>query len=922
MNNIRIHILIILLFSSMHIQAQKDPVVPDHWKDLTFSSFADSLFINEGIRLFYKQELLDGVWIQYSGDKTLSGVLEATLSDRGLRYTYQSSEHIYILPGDILSASIDRGFFEDVDESEKTDFTVSLEPLEEEKQKEKKEDDLYSKVVNVGKLSNGNKKGSAVISGKITDEDTGEPIVGATVFIQDLQAGAVTNVSGNYFIKVPKGTHKLGVRFVGKKEVFFTANVYSDGELNVEMEDKAMNLKAVVVTANKYDNVESTRMGVNRIDTRMMGSIPVIGEVDVLKVSMLLPGVQSVGEGTTGFNVRGGNTDQNLILLDGAPIFNPYHLMGFFSAFNAEIIRDFELHKSVIPAKMGGRLSSVMELNAKNGNKKSFSGSAGISPLTGKFNLEGPVVKDKLSFLIGGRSTYSNWLLKRIDNEEIKRSQASFYDMNVKLDYDINNKHNLSISGYYSHDDFYKNDRDTLFLYTNSSGSLKWRYKINPSLIKNTGLIYSNYNNSITDVSSPEKGYKVGYDIDYYEYKSDFIYFLNNDHLLNFGISANFYQLLPGRLMPAGDESLVLPEKINKEQGSELAIYISDEFKINSKLTVNAGLRYSLYSFLGPGKIYKYSEGLPVDLSTLRDTVHYESFRPISSYHGPEPRISMRYILGEQLSTKIGYSRMRQNIHIMSNTFSVSPTDTWKLSDPNLSPQVADQLSLGIYKNFRGGLIETSVETYYKKIRGLKDYKVAATLMMNDHLETEIINCDGKAYGVELLVRKPSGKLNGWLSYTYSRILQKSKGEFREEKINDNEWFPAIYDKPHSFSIVANYRFSRRISMSTNLVYSSGRPITYPVSKYNFRNGRFLHYSNRNEYRVDDYFRWDMSFNLDGNLRTDQITHSFWSFSVYNITGRDNVYSIYFVSGGESVQGYKMSVFAEPILSISYNIRF
>ncbi|MFW5821226.1 MAG: TonB-dependent receptor plug domain-containing protein, partial [Bacteroidota bacterium] len=633
-------------------------------------------------------------------------------------------------------------------------------------------------------------------------------------------------------------------------------------------------------------------------------------------------GVQSVGEGTTGFNVRGGNNDQNLILLDHAPIFNPSHLMGFFSAFNAEVIRDFELHKSVIPAEMGGRLSSVMELNVKNGNKKRFSGSAGISPLTGKFYLEGPVIKEKFSFLLGGRSTYSNWLLKRIDNEEIKRSQASFYDVNAKLDYDINNKHNLSLSGYFSHDDFYKNNKDTLFLHTNSSGSMKWRYKINPSLIKNTRFIYSNYNNSITDVSSPQRAYRVGYNIDYYEYRSDFIFFLNNRHLLNFGISTNYYHLLPGKMEAIGNESIIIPQTIAQEQGNETAVYISDEFKISSRLTVNAGLRYSLYSFLGPGRVYSYAEGLPTDISTLRDTLNYKKFQAINSYHGPEPRISMRYILGKQLSMKIGYSKMRQNVHIMSNTFSVSPTDTWKLSDPNLGPQIADQVSLGVYKNFGGGMIETSVETYYKKIKGLKDYKVAATLMMNDHIETEIINCDGKAYGAELLIRKPSGKLNGWLSYTYSRILQQSQGEFREEKINNNEWFPAIYDKPHSFSLVANYRFSRRVSMSSNLVYSTGRPITYPVAKYNFRNGRFLHYSNRNEYRVDDYFRWDMSFNLDGNLRTDQISHSFWSFSVYNITGRDNVYSIYFVSGGESVQGYKMSVFAEPILSISYNLRF
>ncbi len=918
----RYFFFISILLSCTGLIAQEDPVIPGEWNGISFISFTDSVQQKYGIRLYYQKEQVRGIDVTVTENMKLSKLLEELFPPGEFNIIQLNDHHLLIGKGDFLSSKLPDDFFTDSDQEDTPDYTVSLEEEEEDIEGKKETENLYSRVMNVGSIRKGNGSRTAVISGKITEANSGEPIIGATVYAEDVQTGTVTNSSGQYFLELSKGTHRLGVRFVGKKEVYLTINLLSDGELDVEMEEKAMELKAVVVTSNKYHNIESTQMGVSRIDTRMMGSIPAVGEVDVLKVSMLLPGVQSVGEGTTGFNVRGGNTDQNLILLDNAPIFNPSHLMGFFSAFNAEVIRDFELHKSVIPAKMGGRLSSVMELNVKNGNKKEFSGSAGISPLTGKFNIEGPVIKDKLSFLVGARSTYSNWLLRRIDNEEIQRSQASFYDMNAKFDYDINNKHNISISGYHSNDDFYKNNKDTLFLYTNASANLKWRYKINPGLIKNTNLIFSNYNNSITDVSLPAKAYRLGYNIDYYEYRSDFTYFLNNDHLLNFGISANYYKLMPGKFEPVGEESAIIPETIQNEQGSELAVFISDEYKISSKLTVNAGLRYTLYSFLGPGKVFNYAEGLPLDISTLTDTISYGAMSPIATYHGPEPRISLRYILDKDLSLKAGYARMRQNIHIMSNTFSVSPTDTWKLSDTHLTPQLADQVSLGIYRNFLGGIIETSLETYYKNIMGLKDYKVAAELLMNEHIETEIVNTKGKAYGAELLIRKPSGKLNGWLSYTYSRILQKSTGEYREEIINNNEWFPAIYDKPHSFSLVGNYRFSRRISMSTNLVYSTGRPITYPVAKYNFRNGRFLHYSDRNEYRIDDYFRWDLSLNIDGNLRTDQLAHSFWSISVYNVTGRDNVYSIYFVSGGETVQGYKMSVFAQPILSISYNFRF
>lgn len=893
------------------------------WNGLSFGNFADSLQHHLGLKVFFSSEELVSLKMDTIPAGTdIQSALNDFLESQNLKLYSLSEKSILIIQRELLSLRLPQYYFSTLEGTKELGIALEEEPDSQSEASTKETLQEFTRVVDIGSVSSSGTQTRAVVSGLVRDKNSGEPIVGATVYSIDLQTGTVTNARGMYFLKIPKGSHQIGVRFVGKKEISLTVYVYSDGGLDFEMEDEATELKAVVITSGKYNNIESTQMGVSRIDTRMMGSIPAIGEIDVLKVSTLLPGVQSVGEGTTGFNVRGGNTDQNLILLDQAPIFNPSHLMGFFSAFNAELIRDFEFHKSVVPAKMGGRLSSVMELNLKNGNKKKLQGSAGISPLTGKVSLEGPLIKNKLSYLVGGRSTYSNWLLKRIDNEEINHSEANFRDMNIKLDYDINIKHSISFSGYYSSDEFYKSERDTAYLYTNSSANLSWKYKINPGLIKNTQLIYSNYNNTLQEESNPVSAYSSDYSINYYSLRSDFLYFLNNDHLLNFGIQGNIYSLNPGTLKPANEESLVIPDKVQDEKGAEIAIYLGDEYKLSSSLTINAGLRYAGYASLGPSEIFRYQADLPMDLSTLTDTLFYRNNEISSFNHGLEPRISLRYMPGKNFSFKMGYSRMRQNIHIMSNTFSVSPTDTWKLSDPNLGPQLADQVSAGLYKNLFGGGLETSLEGYYKQMTGLKDYKVAATLLMNHHIETEIIDCEGKAYGLELLLRKPAGKLNGWISYTWSRALQRSNGVYREEKINDNKWFPAIYDKPHSLALVGNYRFSRRISLSSNLVYSTGRPITYPVAKYNFRNGKFLHYSNRNEYRVEDYFRWDMSFNLDGNLRTDQIAHSFWSLSVYNVTGRDNIYSIYFVSGGDGVQGYKMSVFANPIVSLSYNFRF
>ncbi|HYW96072.1 MAG TPA: TonB-dependent receptor, partial [Bacteroidales bacterium] len=777
-------------------------------------------------------------------------------------------------------------------------------------------------VVDIGSKANTRRSGQAILSGRVMDRHSREPVIGATVYAEDTGTGTVSNASGNYYLKLTKGTHRIIVRCIGKKDVNLTVNLFSDGELNILMDEKVTELKAVEVTAQKYHNIESTQMGLNRIDTKMMARIPKIGETDVLKVSLLLPGVQSVGEGTTGFNVRGGNADQNLILLDKAPVFNPSHLMGFFSAFNADIIRDFELHKSVVPAKMGGRLSSVLDLTVKNGNKTAFSGHGGVSPLTGNFEVEAPIVKEKLSFLVSGRSTYSNWILKHIKNPAIRKSEASFNDFNVKLDYELNKNNSVSISGYFSDDYFYKNNRDTSYYYGNRITNIEWKHRFSPQLHMSNNLIYSNYKFSLGDKADAGSAYNMNYYIDYYEQRSDFTYFWTNNHLLNFGISNVYYDMLPGELKALGNESLIKKKTIENEHALRNAIYVSDEYKVNNRLTINGGLRFSLYNYVGPGSAFVYRTGLPTDLSTLKDTLTYDRLKSIKTYSGLEPRISARYLLSKNLSVKMGYARMKQYIHIMSNTFSVSPTDTWKLSDNNISPQIADQFSLGFYRNFKSSIYETSFEVYYKRLQGLKDYKVAATLLMNEHVETEIIDTRGKAYGVEVLLRKTMGKLNGWLSYTYSRILEKSDGIYTEEKINNNQWFPAIYDKPHSLAFVGNYRFSRRFSVSTDVVYSTGRPITYPVARYRFRNGTFLNYSRRNEYRVDDYFRWDISLNLDGNLKVNQFLHSYWSLSVYNITGRNNIYSVYFISKENSTQGYKMSIFAEPIVTLSYNFRF
>jgi hypothetical protein len=412
------------------------------------------------------------------------------------------------------------------------------------------------------------------------------------------------------------------------------------------------------------------------------------------------------------------------------------------------------------------------------------------------------------------------------------------------------------------------------------------------------------------------------YSIDHLEFKTGFTWFPSREHRLNFGLNAIHYTLDPGSFRPVGEASLVSPFTLETERAIESALYISDEYRINDRMTLYGGLRYSLYTFLGPKTILRYFEDVPLDPIHIIDTTRYGTGEIIQTYQGPEFRASFRYKLTGSSSLKVSYNRMRQYLNMLSNTTAVSPTDTWKLSDPHLRPQIGDQVALGFYKDFRKQSIEASMEIYYKNIIDIIEYKGGAQLLLNENIEQDLINARGKAYGAEFMVERTDGKLTGWISYTYSRILIKADSEYPVERINSGDWFPANHDKPHDVTMVGNYRFSRRFSISTNMTYSTGRPITYPVAKYNIRNMTLLHYTSRNEYRIPDYFRWDLSAQIDGNLRSNKLAHSSWSFSVYNVTGRDNVYSIYFVSSERNVKGYKLSIFTQPVFTITYNFEF
>lgn len=775
-------------------------------------------------------------------------------------------------------------------------------------------------VIEIGE-SNAKARSNATIVGYVRDITDGEPLIGASVFVDELQIGTRTDQYGYYSLTLPIGKHEVRFRSYAKEEQKQEISLLGDGYLDIDLEAAIIELDEVVIESGRDANIASTQMGLTSLDIQSLKQMPALmGEIDVIKSTLLLPGVQSVGEGASGFNVRGGNADQNLILINQAPIFNPSHLFGFFSVFNPDIIKSFDLYKSGIPARYGGRLSSVLDISMKDGNKRELVGSGGISPLTARFTVEGPIQKNRSSFILGGRSTYSDWILDRLPDPNLRNSEAGFYDINGKINLDLGDKDRLDVSAYFSRDRFVLNG-DTAYRYRNLNGSLNWKHLFNNKLFALTSAIFSQYNYQVAADSVPETAFELQYQIRYQEVKTDFTYVPQAAHNIRFGLNAIRYGLNPGSRRALSPESLVVNQSLDQEQAIESGIYISEEWEINPRLNLYAGLRYSFYVMLGPNELAQYREGLPRIPDNIIGNESYESGELVQKYAGPEARLSLRYALGTQSSIKLSYNRLRQYLHMLSNTTSIAPTDTWKLSDPYIRPQIGDQLSLGYYRNFRQNSIETSVEIYVKRIKDMLEFKNGAQLLLNPHVETDIINGLGRAYGAEFLIKKERGKFNGWISYTYSRVFSQVNGAFPDEIINEGKMFPANVDKPHDVSLVGNFKFTRRFSISSNFTYSTGRPITYPVSQYVFGNAIRTQYSLRNQFRIPDYYRWDVSFNFEGNHKIEKFLHPSWSLSFFNILGRRNVYSIYFLSGADGIEGYKLSIFGRPITTLTFNFR-
>ena len=901
-------------------QQANPPVISGDFKNVAVDTFLIALQAQTHYHFYYDTAQLDSVRINLSViSQPLKTVLEKAFENTDIYYAIDQHNNVFISKGLAVKTTLPEGFFTGkinnknaLAEKAGIDFTNdSIKGIN---------STTENKLYVIGEITSSN-AGSFTIAGYIRDAKTGEPVIGASIADQDKKTAIITDQYGYFVMTLPKGHHTLVMQSIGMRDTKRQILVQGDGKINIDMQPQVMALKRVTVSSEKMSNIKGMQMGLQRIDIKTIKQVPVVfGEADVLRVVLTLPGVKSVGEASTGLNVRGGSADQNLILFNDATIYNPSHFFGLFSAFNPEVVKDVELYKSSIPAKYGGRLSSVLEINSREGNKKDFTGSAGIGMLTSRFNLEGPLKKDKSSFIIGARTTYANWMLNLLP-DQYKNSKANFYDINMNINHEINKKNTIYLTAYLSKDRFNLNS-DTVYSYGNQNVSFKWKHSFNDKIYALISTGFDRYDYSIYSDRNPVNAYTLGFDVNQGYLKAHFNYYKSPKHTIEFGFNSQYYKLHPGTYKPLNKTSLVVADEMNPEQALESALYISDKYTINNAFSIEGGLRYSLYNFLGPATINHYVDGAPKEEDNQTGQTVYSSGKVIKTYSGPEVRLSGRYAFSPTLSIKGGYNTQHQYIHVLSNTAAMAPTDIWKLSDPNIKPQAGDQVSLGLYKNLKSNTIETSVEVYYKRMKNYLDYKSGAVLVLNHHIETDVISTKGKAYGVELLIKKLTGKMNGWISYTYSRTLLKMDDPTAGEVINNGAYYPANYDKPHDVTFIGNYRFTHRFSVSLNATYSTGRPITLPVGRFYYEGSYRTLYADRNAYRIPDYFRTDFSMNIEGNHRVHQRFHDSWTIGVYNMTGRKNPYSVYFVSENGVINGYKLSIFGSAIPFINFNVRF
>lgn len=793
---------------------------------------------------------------------------------------------------------------------------------------------------------------NVTISGVVTDSSSGETLLGASVFIKSIKKGTVSNEYGFYSMTFLEGNYTLYVAYLGYKSKEIIISLTEKTKLNIELQEENNQLNEIVITTtnNSKSQVNTILAGVSNLKSKEIKKIPAFfGEPDITRVVLTQPGVNTIGEGTTGFNVRGGNIDQNLILLDEAPIYNSSHLWGFFSVFNTDAVKDLKLYKGSIPARFGGRASSVLDIRQKNGNQKEFKGEGGLGLLFSRITLQGPIKKEKVSFLVSGRRSYFDFFFPLL-GDEVKDNTVYFYDLNTKLTWNINSNNKLFASGYFGADvlklsldnendpnnsndpndpntpntsnDSNNSDTNINFQWRNTTGTLRWNHLFSDKLFMNLSAIYSSYNYILSSENDTGGGpaktsgtFDWDSTIENWIFKPDFTYYYNISTKIRFGVNNTLYKFTPAKV------NAINTVEFQIENGLEIAPYFEYEKKWNT-FSLNAGLRYSWFGNFGPYDVSTYDSRLPTAVNTVSSIKNYKSGETTKSYAGFEPRLAINYQLKENKALKFGYNKLFQYIHLISNTAAALPFDIWKPSGEHIKPLEVNQFSAGYAYDTRNKIYNFSLEMYYKTFKNIIEYKNGANLFLNENIETQLLPAKGHSSGLEIGVYKNKGKLTGNINYTYSVTKRKTTSEFASENINGGDYFPSNYDRPNVANLTIDYNLGKKWSLGSHFTYQTGRPTTQATGKFIINEEEFISYSNRNAYRISDTHRMDLSFTYipTGNKNTK--LEGSWNFGIYNVYGRKNAFSTYSSFSNEQFKTYQFSVIGSPIPFITYNFKF
>ena len=898
-----LQLLLVIVLATVQLSAQKDaPVLQQRAsldvENVTIDQLLDEIKSQTDLRFFYKSEAhRDQTFTLKANNETLTSILDQALAPVSYSYVVYKDNNVVLVP--IYLAT--------------NEFSASYFKLLEENQKEEQEGTRKKRDFVIGEIENLKPSGKAVVTGAIRDADTNERIFGATIQWMNTESNDVTDLKGTFSTEVDVGEQIIQVQYIGYQTLTEKVTVLSDGDIRLKLYKEAISLEEIIISERSAnDEVQNTQISVERLTVADIEKLPsFLGEPNVIQSLLIQPGVSSVGEGSIGFNVRGGDVDQNLIVQDDAMIFNTSHALGFFSTFNTDLIKSVSLYKGIMPAEFGGRLASVMDVEMRDGNFDELKLQAGIGAVSGKFAIEGPIKKGKTSFITGFRTSYSDWVLGITSVPEVQNSSASFLDWNGRITHRFSDKSSLILSAYIANDDFVFNN-DFGFDYSTRLGQVIYKNAFSPKLFSQTTFSVSDYS-SIQNDFDPITASDFENKITYGKFKEKIDYTVNDDLKLTTGFSGILYISDPGRRIPRIQSAETLAAELEQERGLEASVFADINYNLSENFSISAGLRISSFHNMGPAEVFEY-EGERL-VQNIVDTLNFDG-GIFDSFYGIEPRASLRYSLDETRSIKAGYSRTTQYINQIFNTDSPTPTSQWQLSNRNILPTRSHNVSLGYFQNFADNNIETSISVFARRIDQLFDYRDFADLLVNNNLETELLDGEGRAYGVEFSVTKKTGVINGTFAYTFSRSQRLVEG------INRGDWYSSNFDKPHEASLVLNYQPNQRNSVAVNLTYASGRPTTPPVAGFITPQNAFVPiFAERNQRRIPDFRRIDVSYTLGEDYKKDKNFRLSWTFSIYNVLGRENAFSVFFNRGAFNLpRAQQLAILGNAFPSITFHL--